>query len=201
MTARDAILNAVRTALPVSVSLPDVQAMQRTFPRNGEDLALRMKRVATAGGTSVVEAARTDIARVVRETYPNAKRVVSLVDAEPDAGAMVDPHTLEDVDVFVCEGALGVAEDGSVWLPVTGKSQRAALFISTHVVLVLDQTKIVENLHDAYSHIDISSNAFGVFIAGPSKTADIEQSLVIGAHGPKSLTLVLLDDGNAAEYS
>jgi L-lactate dehydrogenase complex protein LldG len=32
-----------------------------------------------------------------------------------------------------------------------------------------------------------------VFVAGPSKTADIEQSLVIGAHGPKSLTVLLID--------
>ncbi|HXB07491.1 MAG TPA: LUD domain-containing protein, partial [Puia sp.] len=35
---------------------------------------------------------------------------------------------------------------------------------------------------------------FATFIAGPSKTADIEQSLVLGAHGPRSLTVFLLDD-------
>jgi L-lactate dehydrogenase complex protein LldG len=34
---------------------------------------------------------------------------------------------------------------------------------------------------------------FGAFIAGPSKTADIEQSLVLGAHGPKTMTVFLLD--------
>jgi L-lactate dehydrogenase complex protein LldG len=39
------------------------------------------------------------------------------------------------------------------------------------------------------------SYGFATFIAGPSKTADIEQSLVLGAHGPKSLTVFLLDEG------
>jgi L-lactate utilization protein LutC len=35
---------------------------------------------------------------------------------------------------------------------------------------------------------------FATFIAGPSKTADIEQSLVLGAHGPRSMTVFLLDE-------
>ena len=35
---------------------------------------------------------------------------------------------------------------------------------------------------------------FGTFISGPSKTADIEQSLVLGAHGPKSMTVFLVED-------
>jgi L-lactate dehydrogenase complex protein LldG len=39
-----------------------------------------------------------------------------------------------------------------------------------------------------------AANGFATFIAGPSKTADIEQSLVLGAHGPRSLTVFLLDE-------
>jgi L-lactate dehydrogenase complex protein LldG len=51
---------------------------------------------------------------------------------------------------------------------------------------------LVDDLHQAYERVDVRSHTFGAFIAGPSKTADIEQSLVIGAHGPKELTLVLV---------
>jgi L-lactate dehydrogenase complex protein LldG len=47
-------------------------------------------------------------------------------------------------------------------------------------------------MHEAYSKIGEQQYGFGVFIAGPSKTADIEQSLVLGAHGPRSMTVFLL---------
>jgi L-lactate dehydrogenase complex protein LldG len=45
---------------------------------------------------------------------------------------------------------------------------------------------------DAYANIKNTSYRYGVFIAGPSKTAEIEQSLVIGTHGTRSLTIFIL---------
>ena len=97
-------------------------------------------------------------------------------------------------DLFVCEGTLGVAENGAVWLPASrlGGSRRAALFLATSVVVVLDRRLVVPDLHAAYATLDVAAEPFGAFVAGPSKTADIEQSLVVGAHGPKSLTVVLV---------
>ena len=194
MNARETILAAVRSSRPPAVAPPDLAQVQHAFPRSDEDLGERMVRVASAGGSHVVQGTRDGLRRIVSDAYPNAKRVLSMVEDAPGNSTFgADPHRLDDVDVFICEGTLGVAEDGSVWLPATRLRHRAALFIAAHVVLVLDRTRIVENLHDAYAKIDITACEFGVFVAGPSKTADIEQALVVGAHGPKSLTLVLLD--------
>jgi hypothetical protein len=121
------------------------------------------------------------------------------IDAAREAGAeIVDGGrrmvTGADPNTFVCEAVLGVAENGAVWLPGSRVSDRAALFLATHVVVVLDRSAIVDDLHSAYARINVASDAFGVFMAGPSKTADIEQSLVIGAHGPRSLTIVLVEE-------
>jgi len=112
-----------------------------------------------------------------------------------DTGAGAElPHSFADTDVFVCEAVLGVAENGAVWLPLSRLRHRSALFLAANVIVVLDRARIVGNLHDAYAAIDVAADGFGVFVSGPSKTADIEQALVIGAHGAKSLTILLLEE-------
>jgi L-lactate dehydrogenase complex protein LldG len=104
-----------------------------------------------------------------------------------------DPHALDTLELYVCAATLGVAENGAVWLSTADTMHRAALFLATRVVIVVDRATIVPTLHEAYARIDVRANPFGVFVAGPSKTADIEQSLVIGAHGPKELTVIMID--------
>jgi L-lactate dehydrogenase complex protein LldG len=107
---------------------------------------------------------------------------------------VTDPHDLEVLDFCVAPGVFGVAENAAVWITQDTVPHRAALFIAQHLVLVVPNREIVHNMHEAYARIDPEQVSFGIFISGPSKTADIEQSLVIGAHGPRSLTAVLVGD-------
>jgi L-lactate dehydrogenase complex protein LldG len=92
----------------------------------------------------------------------------------------------------VCPGTFGVAENGAVWIADSVVPEPALLFLTQHLVLMLDRRQIVSNMHEAYERLSFDERSYGTFISGPSKTADIEQSLVIGAHGPRSVTVLLL---------
>lgn len=97
----------------------------------------------------------------------------------------------EKADMVVIRGQLGVAENGAVWIDEHDMRIRKLPFLTIHLVLVLEKGKILQDMHEAYKQVDLEQSGFGVFIAGPSKTADIEQSLVIGAHGPIEHTILL----------
>lgn len=103
-----------------------------------------------------------------------------------------DPHEFADLNLAILRGQFGVAENGAIWLEDADLGLRAVPFITEHLAILLDRNQLVGNMHEAYQKVGMAESGFGLFIAGPSKTADIEQSLVIGAHGAKSLLLVLV---------
>lgn len=131
------------------------------------------------------------------EPYAKAAKRASLVagigETNFDLAAVSDPHDLQDVDFSVMPGQLAVAENGAVWVNDVGVAQRVLYFLTQHLALVVPATNVVHNLHEAYARLPIGQTPFGSFISGPSKTADIEQALVIGAHGARSLTVFLVE--------
>ncbi|RYU78551.1 LutC/YkgG family protein [Hymenobacter persicinus] len=187
MTSREKILAAVRANQPYETPLPDV-------PDFGGDSSLdRFTAVLQGIGGQVVEvadAARLD--EVVRHLYPTARTVAAEVISATVAVTPETPiETLAAVDLAVLRGEFGVAENGAVWLPGANMLHRALPVVSQHLALVLRRADIVATMHQAYARLG-SVDSYGIFLAGPSKTADIEQSLVIGAHGARSLTVFLV---------
>ena len=126
----------------------------------------------------------------------DAKLIVCCVDGLSlgnfDLNQIDDPHQLEPVDVAIMPGEFGVAENGAIWVSTKGVRHRAAYFLTQHLVLVVPRSQLVDHLYDAYQRLQFDQSSYGLFISGPSKTADIEQSLVIGAHGPRSMTAILV---------
>ncbi|NPA11727.1 MAG: hypothetical protein GXO62_05760 [Epsilonproteobacteria bacterium] len=78
----------------------------------------------------------------------------------------------------------GVAENAAVWVEKYEKE----LFLSENVAIKLPKNEIYEKMTDVMEKIQKP----GVFISGPSKTADVESFLVFGAHGPKRVGIIFV---------
>jgi L-lactate dehydrogenase complex protein LldG len=197
-TSKDAILNALRGYRPPDAALPDL--------RHGPwikflDPALQFaSMLAAVGGSCIAVATIDDVRRQLERlpAYAAAAKVYSLLpgieNRNVDPRTISDPHQLNDIDFAVLAGRFAVAENAAVWIDDAGVPQRSIYFIAQHVALVVNAAKIVHNMHEAYEQIRFERPGYGCFVSGPSKTADIEQSLVIGAHGARSLTVFLVAD-------
>ncbi len=146
-------------------------------------------------GAKVLEVKSSDdLNSVIRKAYPNAKIFASSIngiEADLNPDTIASAADLNGTDVGIIQGELGVAENGCVWIPQTMK-ERAVCFISEELVILLDKNNIVSNMHEAYKRIQMPHYGYGVFISGPSKTADIEQALVMGAQAARSVTVILV---------
>ena len=120
--------------------------------------------------------------------------------------ALATGATRESVRARIAEAGLGItgadyaiAETGSViLLPRQGLSRLASVVPPVHVALVRPQD-VVESIDDLflfrrleYSRGGDDMGSYLNFITGPSRTADIEQTLVVGVHGPKEVHMILL---------
>jgi len=195
VTSRDAILASLRRNAPPVSPLPEVPAAM-TYADPERQFA---EAFGSVGGKFVRVTSLADVNTALKTfaPYTQARRIASLIPdvgrANVDLAALKDPHELEGIDIAIIAGEFGVAENGAVWVPGSMLGPHRAIFVVTqHLVLVMPAGQIVHNMHQAYDRIRLERPGFGTFISGPSKTADIEQALVIGAHGARSCTLFLV---------
>jgi len=191
MNSRDKILNAIKKNKPESALLPEVKTFEKKHINLVEEFVAVLQNI----GGKVSDTTKGNLAKEIAHQYPDCKIVCSLVpevEGNLDIAQITTPHDLANVDLAVVKGQFGVAENGAIWLTEHDLVHRAIAFITQHLVIILDRNEIVGNMHQAYQRLNMSDIGYGVFLAGPSKTADIEQSLVIGAHGARSLTVCLV---------
>ncbi|EHQ28770.1 LutC/YkgG family protein [Mucilaginibacter paludis] len=193
-SAREKILAAVAQNQPELSELPDIGFL------TGDTVNVQEKFITTLttiGGKVFQVNTFDEIKALIPQHFNTENRVVSTLTelndiAELNTGNIIDPHTLEDIELSVIRAHFAVAENGAVWVTEQVMGQRVLPFICQHLAVVINAQDVVPTMHEAYKRIAMEHYGFGTFIAGPSKTADIEQSLVLGAHGPRSMTVFLL---------
>lgn len=192
MSSREKILNAVKSSQPEQRALPPLQFQLY----NTLDAPTIFGNVlSTIGGAAHFVSSYKEIEEIVAIEYPHAKRIVSVckeIKIGEEISSDIDPHSLEDVDLAIINAHFAVAENAALWVTDQLIPERVLPFITQQLAVVVKKEDILFTMHQAYDRIGDSDYGFATFIAGPSKTADIEQSLVLGAHGPKTMRVFIL---------
>ncbi|MEO7976874.1 LUD domain-containing protein [Flavobacterium sp.] len=194
MSSKSEILYKIKQNQPDAVSaLPDLDVLNSDNPNVLETYKKILKNI---GGDSVEVVDYAEIKDYLRKNYARDKRIITTIPelSEPEAlhWKNDDPHTLQNVELAIIKAHFGVAENSALWVTDDLLVQRVIPFIAQYLAIIVNKSDILATMHEAYETIGNQEYGFGTFIAGPSKTADIEQSLVLGAHGARGLIVFLL---------
>ena len=195
MSNKEDILKKYRANVREKFDMPDLSDIRAiTYP---DPLVQFIKMSESVGGHVIEVKEGQDINELVKEIYPDAKEIasnlpeVTIATRNPDTVGRA--RDLNGTDVGIIRGLFGVAENGCIWIPQQMK-EKAVCFISENLVILLQKSQIVNNMHEAYRRIEFNDYGYGTFISGPSKTADIAQVLVMGAQAARSATILLLPE-------
>jgi hypothetical protein len=130
--------------------------------------------------------------RVVAE--PTAAELIGAAGCEIAANDAT-PHSFADVSVAIACGRIAVAENGAVGIAPDDAPHRALLYLAQRLVLLVPADAVVPQMHAATieARASCARGLCFTWMAGPSKTADIERNLVVGAHGPRALCVIGFD--------
>jgi len=226
--AREAILGSIRRALdrrePADVAAAAIASRlanpkANVIPERGQDqggeaierFTFEAERV---NATTERVAALADVPARVR-SYLQGANLPSALKVAPDpdlAGVPWDQEPLlqittgkaDDHDPVSFTGSFaGVAETGTLVLLSGPESPTTLNFLPDVHIALLFTNRVVGSYEDVWARLRARDGATVMprvvnWITGPSRTADIEQTLLLGAHGPRRLHIILVDEVPAA---
>lgn len=221
MSARDRILARLRAAEPgAPVAPPDVAGYYAQRPRltpaerlNQLCARLRASRVdvklAGPHDWAPVAVGALQQRGVRRLALGTCARAATLAAALPDTvdtvcfeGAIEGwkRELFEAVDAGFTPASAGIAATGALLLNHGGALPRTLSLVPPVSLVCIDARDLYDDLHHAASAQrwadDMPTNR--VLVSSPSRTADIQQTLAYGAHGPRELIVVVITDGETA---
>ncbi len=123
---------------------------------------------------------------------------VQVVGAGPDAAHMgtapLDTATLLELGFGLTSAQAGIAATGTLVLDHASEAHRRLSLVPPHHVCLLPTDRLRPDLGQAFAHLGTRRESHLLtFVTGCSRTGDIELQLVLGAHGPERLTVILVD--------
>ncbi len=102
--------------------------------------------------------------------------------------------------VCLAQAAAGIAETGSLVMTANADNPHMASFVPETAVVVLRASRIEGTLDDAMARLRVTGDLPRAvsLISGPSRTGDIALKIELGAHGPRRVHIVIVDEPEAA---
>ena len=195
MSAKDTILKAIRAnARPIKTHqrpvLPEAHYIGDPFDTFAQSII-------ACGGKAVRVSSEAEMQSAIAEHYPDLgeQGVYSVcpevLPSNRSWYAETPANELESPYLSVLRGTLGVLENAAVWVDKATLDIPAMAFWCEHLVLVIDHASLTPRMAEAYRTLHAAGQHDGYFIAGPSKTADIAQTLVMGAQGARTCLVLV----------
>ena len=194
MSSKAEILNKIKQSQPnLAAELPDLTVLGS---EQFDVLEMYKTVLRNIGGNPIEVADFNEITSYIKNNYPLEKRIITTIPELSEIAVLDltndDQHSLQNVELTIIKAHFGVAENSALWVTDDILGQRVAPFITQYLAIIVNKKDLIPTMQQAYDRIGNQEYGFGTFIAGPSKTADIEQSLVLGAHGARGLVVFLL---------
>lgn len=195
MSSKESILQKIKQNQPKELNeLPNLEPLKESNLDVLEQYKTILKSI---GGDFAEVSSYAEIVDFVKENFDTNKRILTTLSELSEIANLDwtsdDPHSLQDAELILVKAHFGVAENSALWVTDEIMGQRVSTFIPQYLAIIVNKKDLVAKMHQAYDRIGNQEYGFGTFIAGPSKTADIEQSLVLGAHGARGLTVFLME--------
>ncbi|MBC9798114.1 LutC/YkgG family protein [Sinomicrobium weinanense] len=191
MNSKEKILDSLKKACGDPLPRPEIDLLY-----DKTALVEEYVRTAEASGTEVFLGEEENITGIITQWSEGQKIQSSVPRLREKYPLVFDEDMPFDQDnipgVFVAEASFGVVENAALWFTDEELTSRLLAFIPEKLIILLSRNHLVATMHEAYARIEEGKTfGFGLFMAGPSKTADIEQTLVKGAQGAKELAVIL----------
>lgn len=205
MSARDTILQRIRAHARPLQPAPSVWSPRAP---DADPVAAFVERATTVNAYVCVLNSGDDIAGAVAE-YLRAHNLPatlylpanSPLRAREDLQGLsfkTDPPGPDDVALSLAP--LAIAETGTLVYPATTGAPAAAHFRPGVEIAILNADTIVPDLETALARIGALPHTVNL-VTGPSRTGDIEQTLELGAHGPKALAIFVIQEDRPARQA
>jgi L-lactate dehydrogenase complex protein LldG len=123
---------------------------------------------------------------------------INLERSVPGLTFTVTRESAAQAKVGISQMDWAMAETGSLVQCATEVDKRLVSTLPPMHIALLPTAAVLPDLAAVIDHIDARDSAYLSFITGPSRTADIERVLTIGAHGPERLVIILVDNAEVA---